>query len=363
MNFKKNLSLISKLPPNWSAYYFGWPKLLPVNLTINFTYSCNSRCLTCNVWRERVKELSLEEWKKIFKKIGPTPYWLTISGGEPFLRKNLAELAKAAHQYLRPAVINIPTNGLLYQIIPQEVEKILKRCPDSEIVINFSLDGIGKDHDRIRNIPGNFEKLLKSYQSVKKLKKKYCRLTVGFHTVISKYNVSKIPEICDFVLSLEPDQYITEIAEERVELGTIGRSISPSLKDYSRAIDYVSKMVARRKFYGLAKITEALRLEYYRLVKIILREKTQVVPCYAGLASAQISADGEVWPCCVRADNLGNLADHDYDFAQVWFGERAKTVRKSIKNKECYCPLANASYTNILLNPKILAKVIFNLVK
>jgi len=59
----------------------------------------------------------------------------------------------------------------------------------------------------------------------------------------------------------------------------------------------------------------------------------------------------------VRADNLGNLRDHDYDFKQIWFGEKIKEVRRSIAAKECHCPLANASYTNMLHDLPTLARV------
>jgi len=336
----------------WLARRTGFPKTLPTNLTLNVTYRCNSRCLTCNIWKKQADELSLTEWKKIFKNYNSRPFWLILSGGEPFLRRDLVELTRAGYHYLKPAVINIPTNGILYKTIPQKTKKILKNCPHSEIVINFSMDGVGKDHDKIRNTPGNFEKLIKSFQAVKELKRDYTNLTIGLHTVISKYNVKKIPKICDFALSLEPDQYITEIAEQRVELDTQNLDTAPSLKDYSRAIDYVSKKIFQRKFQGLAKATEALRPEYYQLVKKILRQKTQVIPCYAGWASAQISADGEVWPCCVRGDNLGNLRDNDYDFAKIWFSPGTKKVRRSIRNKECFCPLASTSYTNMILSPR-----------
>ncbi len=124
-----------------------------------------------------------------------------------------------------------------------------------------------------------------------------------------------------------------------------------------KAIDRLIVHVERRGFRGIAKITEAFRVEYYRLVKRILAEQTQVIPCYAGWASAQIYADGTVWPCCVRADDLGNLRDVDYDFGSIWFGKAAKEVRRSIAAKECHCPLANASYTNMLHHLPTVLKV------
>jgi hypothetical protein len=47
----------------------------------------------------------------------------------------------------------------------------------------------------------------------------------------------------------------------------------------------------------------------------------------------------------------------DYDFKRVWFSPEAERIRTSIRNRECYCPLANASYTNMLMHAPTLARV------
>jgi len=112
---------------------------------------------------------------------------------------------------------------------------------------------------------------------------------------------------------------------------------------------------------GFAKIAQAFRFEYYALVKKFLARNEQIIPCYAGISSAQISPDGEVWPCCVRADSMGNLRDYNYDFIAVWNSPEAAKIRSSIKNRECACPLANASYTNMLVHPASLFRVLRNL--
>ena len=108
-------------------------------------------------------------------------------------------------------------------------------------------------------------------------------------------------------------------------------------------------------------VVESLRLEYYELAARILEEKRQVIDCYAGWASAHLAPDGNLWGCCVRAESMGNLREHGYDFRPVWFGETAEAFRRSVKNKECACPLANASYTNLLLDVPSLARVTANM--
>lgn len=349
------LSVLARIPRYMLFRRFGVPKMMPLNLTLSPSTRCNSRCLTCNIWKKRENELTLEEWDKVLRSLGRTPYWFTLSGGEPFMYRHLVELAQLAYDHCRPGIINIPTNSLLYRQIPAQVGRIAHYCRDSQVIINLSLDGVGEKHDHIRGAPGNFEKFEITYRALRELD--LPNLNIGIHSVISNLNVDDVTELFDYAFGLKPDSYITEIAEERVELGTVGLGITPSAERYAGAIDQLVARVEGNKFHGLARITEAFRLEYYRLVKRILVEKRQVIGCYAGWASAQIYADGTVWPCCVRADNMGRLRDYDYDFRAIWFSSEADRIRRSIYNKECHCPLANAGYTNMLHHLPTLLKV------
>lgn len=340
---------------------FGYPKPLPLNLTVSLTYHCNSRCKTCNVWKKKVDELNLEEFDAIFKNIGKEPYIFTLSGGEPFLRKDIDEICLSIHNNCMPGIITIPTNGLLHNIIPGKVQKILENCPDTRIIINISLDGIGHKHDDIRCIVGNYEKTINTYKALKDLK--HPNLEIGIHTVISRFNVTEIQEIYKHFQTLCPDSYITEIAEERVELDTIGTGITPDIEDYHTIIDFVSGEMRKQNVSGISKLTKCFRLQYYDIVKKTLREKKQIIPCYAGYTSGHIAPNGDVWMCCIKADPIGNLRDSNYDLKKLWFGERAKDIRKSIKNGDCYCTLANASYTNMLCDIRSLSNVMLNMIR
>lgn len=335
--------------------------MLPMNLTLSVSYNCNSWCKTCNIHARKADELSLEEWQKIFAGMGKNPFWATISGGEPFLRQNLPELAQSLYDRCRPAIINIPTNGLLTKNIVDAVNRIATHCRNAQIVINVSIDEIGKKHDFIRGVPGSYRKALETFKALKNIP--VSNLSVGIHTVISRYNVERIPEIYKKLRSLNPDSYITEIAEEREELCTMDSEIAPSKEAYSGAVDYLTARLRREHFNGVGKITRAFRSEYYQTVKRVLEEHRQIIPCYAGFASAQIAPDGEVWMCCVKAQSIGNLRDFDYDLRKMWFSEKANFIRRGIKNGECYCPLANASYTNMLCNIRSLLQTGWNLVR
>ena len=305
---------------------------------------------------KRENELTLDEWDKVLGSLGKAPYWFTISGGEPLMYPHVVELAELVYKHCSPGVINIPTNAIL-PIIPERVERIAKACPDSQLIINLSLDGVGAKHDYIRGIAGNFAKFEERLAQLLSLRKRLKNLTVGIHSVVSVFSVGHLDELMAYADKSGADQFITEIAEPRVELDTVGLPITPKPEDYSKAIDRLIAYVENKQFAGVARMTEAIRVEYYKLVKRILQEKDQVIDCYAGWVSAQIYADGSVWPCCVRADKVGNLRDHGYDFKEIWFGEKIKEARRSIAAKECHCPLANASYTNILHDIPTLARV------
>lgn len=355
------LKVISKVPSYVLFRIIGWPRLLPMNLTLSVSYRCNSHCKTCNIHERKADELSLDEWKKIFKGLGHGVFWVTMSGGEPFLRNDLPEIVYSVYDECRPAIINIPTNGVLVERIPEMVVEIAEYCRQAQVVINVSIDDIEEKHDSIRGVPGNYERALRTFTALKRIDLQ--NLSIGVHTVISRFNVDRIPAVYDTLSDLHPDSYITEIAEEREELCTVGSGITPSPEEYKKAIDYLLVRLQKDHFAKVGRITRAFRIEYYQMVKRVLSERRQIIPCYAGFASAQVSPDGDVWMCCVKAQSVGNLRDNGYDFKKVWFSQKAELARKSIKNGECFCPLANASYTNMLHNPRSLSRVLLNFVR
>ncbi|MGI6716005.1 MAG: hypothetical protein ACOX3X_02260 [Eubacteriales bacterium] len=68
--------------------------------------------------------------------------------------------------------------------------------------------------------------------------------------MISLFNVDSFPSIATELMRLEPDSYITEIAEERVELDTIGANITPSLIAYKSAIDFLIHRIKNGSYKG-----------------------------------------------------------------------------------------------------------------
>lgn len=359
----RRLPILASLASYRVAHATGLGLRLPLNLTVSVTYSCPSRCKTCDIWQKKVDDLSCDEYAKIFRTLDRVPIWVTVSGGDQFIRKDLPEIVRLIRTEIGPSIINIPMNGVITERIFQLLPRIVEESRGSQLVLNLSVDEIGEAHDEIRGAERNFEKVLLAAELIHDLKRTYEHVVLGVHTVVSRFNVHRIPEIEREARALfKPDSYITEVAENRVELGTTAKDIAPDPADYRRAIAHLKNTIrAGRSLHPVARLVQSLRLEYYDLAAQILEEKRQVIDCYAGWASAQLAPDGHVWGCCVRAESLGNVRDYGYDFKTVWFGPSADAFRKSVRAKECACPLANASYTNLLLDAPSLARVAVNM--
>lgn len=282
-------------------------------------------------------------------------YFFNISGGCPFLRKDLKEIIILAANILKPSIIHIPTNCLAPAKILRMTEDILEwlkqNKPDVKLTIKPSFDGIGEKHDEIRGVKGNYEKLLKTYSGLKKLKIAYPNLEVGLGTVISKMNYDHIDKIIEKIHELEPDSYINEIAENRDEMFNVKSDIMPNHEEYASAVAKFEKYYSNLD-KGKKSLKILLRTIYYREVIRYLEGKKERFDCYAGISNCHIDPYGNLWACCILGNSkpLGNLREENYDFRTVWHSEQAKDVLRSIKNKECNCPLANQFYSNVLLN-------------
>ena len=216
---------LGRIPAYWLSRYLGAPAPQPLNLTVSVTGDCNSKCATCRIWQKKSgREFTLSEFEKTFDSMSCI-YWLTLSGGEPLLREDLADVAAAAYARLRPEIINVPTNGLASDTA-SKVREIARRCPNSKVVVNVSFDGAGREGDEIRGVKGAANSAAATVRTLKALDEP--NLVVGVHSVISKFNVDGLPELFDAVMNLAPDSYVTEVAEERVELGNVGSKVAPS---------------------------------------------------------------------------------------------------------------------------------------
>jgi len=367
---------LTELLPKTINYWFARKKFIkatrPITLTFSVTGMCQSMCKTCHIGThfhdnpEKIKKLDLkiEEIEKFFKSLGYT-YFLNISGGEPYLRNDLVDVIEIAMQYLKPKIVHIPTNAFL----PEKIEKVTVKILDvisqynakTPLTVKPSVDGIEGKHDEIRGLKGNFKRLGETIRRLKAVEKDYSNFHLELGTVVSNFNIADLDEIEDWVQEQGVQTYRNEIAEQREEFFNIGEEITPSHEVYEKLMinfkDKIKKNLINKR--SLTKITESMRLIYYELAVKILREKRQVLPCYAGISNIHLNYDGDVWPCCVLGyrHSMGNIRGYDFDYDVLYDSPNSKAVRRYIKDKNCYCPLANQAYSNMLMSVSYLMKI------
>jgi MoaA/NifB/PqqE/SkfB family radical SAM enzyme len=348
-------SVLARAPLFRLGRSLGAPLTLPASLTVNVLYACNSRCRTCNIYETHAEVLTLAEYERIFQSVGRAVRWVTFTGGEPFLRRDLSDIVLAFNRHCEPAVINIPTNGSFPDRVEEAIERIAAVVHPRSVIVNLSIDEVEHAHDALRGLKGNWQLAMQTAEVLRRLKNRHDNLVFGINTVISRYNEDRFAEIAARVDLLEPDSYVAESAGRRVELGTAQADFSPSRDGLLRALRLM-RTRSRRAVRMIDALVASLRAEYYRVLERHTLEQREILPCYAAITSAHLMPEGKVWACCVLGEELGQLRQVDYDFPTLWYNARAREIRARIKRDRCHCSLANQTYMNLLVNPRSLVR-------
>src|SRR2546423_3368811 len=111
----------------------------PVYLILGLTYDCNSFCRTCFNWEQLRKnkehELSFEELQKTFASLGDLLF-VVMSGGEPFLPRDLPHVCALLARPNHVQQNTIPTRAIAPDLIAPSVEATPQRCPHTQIVVH-----------------------------------------------------------------------------------------------------------------------------------------------------------------------------------------------------------------------------------
>ncbi|MCC6547342.1 radical SAM protein [Candidatus Sumerlaeota bacterium] len=119
----------------------------PRMLTYTVSFSCNARCIMCDSWKmDSPNELTTDEVSRIFDQL-PELDFVRLTGGEPFVRKDMLELANLTQRKLKPFVLHVTTNGFLTSRIMEFCEKRDRTTP---LAILVSLDGTKTKHNHVR---------------------------------------------------------------------------------------------------------------------------------------------------------------------------------------------------------------------
>lgn len=302
--------------------------------------------------QENGNELSLAEIEKISSSLGSL-LWLAFSGGEIFLRSDIAEIAKIFYRENRPTFILLPTNGLLPEVIAEKTEEILRACEKSNIVVKLSIDGIGEENDALRGVKGAFEKTLMTCEMLAKLQERYRNIDLGVNTVFTSANQERMGDILDFVKGMKGVRTHT-VSLARGDLSDESLK-NVDLEKYNETIGKLefSHKNEKRGVYGFsgARLKTAQDIVQRRLIYATAKEKVKHTECYAGKLTAVLTETGDVYPCESFNSRIGNVRESGYDIRKMLNGPKGREIVAEIGEKGCFCTHECYTMMNTLFNP------------
>ena len=306
---------------------------------------CNLKCGHCFYWGSLNKndDFTFDEVIAFAREYGKFEN-LNLSGGEPFLRKELGEICRFFITNNRVKQIYIPTNAYFTDKMQQQIEEILKEPALQLLVIEISLDGMAGYHNRLRGDMQSFEKAMESYKMLEALQKKDERLRIHSISTVTSENADEIRELTNFLYQQCPSMDHHNIAMVRGEKRNQTLQ-APQLEVYCDLWKEVDILWKDREKGRFGSIVEPM-LQWAK--RKITTQRQQVIPCLAGILSAVVYANGDISFCEFR-NPLGNLRKKG--FFEIWHSPEAEQVRRDIKKKSCYCTNEVFLWPSIVFQP------------
>jgi MoaA/NifB/PqqE/SkfB family radical SAM enzyme len=318
------------------------------------TSVCNARCAHCFYPINAGKnELTLAEIDRFVSTLPPIRL-LLISGGEPFLRRDLPEIIRVYFERCGVFDVGVPTNGFAAVEIAGMVERICSFSPELSLGVSVSIDGFRDFHDRVRAVPGLYDRAFASLESLLELARSTPNLTVGVTTVFMRDNQAEVEDFCRFVYErYRPSHH---------SLGLIrGDAWDPRLKDgldidryerLSRWLDARYPPVEARTGWRGAR-TRARREVNRRRFEYVARQARGgdfEGFCLAGEREFVLTEDGTVHGCELIGMPLGNVREAGYDFAAIRRGGAAAEFVDQKHDRLCRCTHECNARTMILFD-------------
>lgn len=337
-------------------------------LTLFVTNRCNARCDHCFYWdslNDGSEELGIDQWRTLLGSLQAPLNTLRLSGGEPFLRRDIPELFRFVDDHAIAAKLSIPTHGML-DLVPR-VTAMAESARHTRLNVSISLDGFAERHNRFRKIPKGFDKAIANLRQL-----------VALEGRVDKFNVSVSMSLArDFALAeeggageaerltrfLRDDVGVRSIGYDHIrnahldvfglppaldagfEPPPVGRSnelpgksrehVRPEADLHLRPdeMDAVNTRLARHAE------TRADRITFQRMTMQvrIKRERARLVDCLAGYIDCVVYPDGGV-AVCEMSKPFANLHDHDLNLHRLLHSEAADKARAQTRGCACTHP-------------------------
>ncbi|HEX5701916.1 MAG TPA: radical SAM protein [Pyrinomonadaceae bacterium] len=314
------------------------------------TSRCNSLCRTCFYHNElnQPGDMTFAQIEKVSRTMPPiTDLWL--SGGEPTLRHDASEIIDLFVRNNGVQRLIIPTNGLVKDRVYAIVDDALGRHSSMHLYLNVALDGYGETHDRIRGVPGHWQKTLDCIEALYPLKEKYGeRLRLNVNTVVCADNYTEIEKLGEFMWSNYglDGQYFNIVRGETLvgdEIKQVPAHVLPKMYAYISQLTkhYGDRMFAdddaSRRFVKNVAYVGTITTHYRTQHENFAKSTAWPFACTAGQTIAVIDYNGDVRACELR-QKFGSLRDHEYDFGALWASqERTGELNEIDGGKACWC--------------------------
>ena len=298
-------------------------KHLPLSVHFDLTYRCNERCVHCYLDHDDHGELTTAECLNVLDELARAgALFLTLSGGEIFLRPDLYEILSEARRLHFD--ISLKSNALL--VTPERAAR-LREFGVRRVQISVYSD-VSAVHDAITKVPGSLERTLAAIPILLEhglQVKLACPLMqenlTAYRGVMALAEQLGVPYVIDLTITPMMDGSSGPLAHRASVSSLLPVLRNPVLHACKPqpAAEAAATMDALPPAFGSAASSGIESNAYEDL------------PCSAGHNSCYISPYGDVFPCVQLPQPAGNLRREKFN--DIWYGspklERLRAIRES----------------------------------
>jgi len=298
-------------------------KIIPYKVLVELTNKCNSKCLTCDIWKipqEKWITLEIVKFQIFTKKMGKHLKWLAFSGGEVSLVTNFNEFVQTLKSNSKSLkIVTFTTNGLNPERILANA-LLLKKELNCTVFITISLDGNQEFHDKIRGVEGNYAKARKTFDLLSN-----AGIWCHFGITVSNENADFLIENAKEVLK---DTRAVTISHEG------GLFLNAKINNSESDLKIIKALKVINKQYRVKSVGEILIKLYLKIGIRFLEAKRSknVIKCDVGNSSIHLHGDGSISPCMyLEAFTTINNGFSIEDFSN----SKAMELKKRAKKGDC----------------------------
>ena len=281
------------------------------------TYRCNAKCNMCDVWKFPTKpeeEIGLDVYEKL-----PDMFFTNITGGEPFVRKDLPEIVALLRKKTKRIVIS--TNGFF----TDRIIALCEKYPD--LGIRISIEGSQATNDTIRGIPEGSERTERTLLKLREMGIK----DIGFAMTVQDVNAKDLVGLYEKAEGLGYEFATATLHNSHYFCKTTNR-----INDKPMVIGEFERLIDR--LIRSNKVKQWFRAYFnYGLINYIQGNK-RFLPCEMGQDGFFVDPFGDILACngMDKKMPMGNLKAQTWD--EIWNSAEAVKVRDAVKvcRKNCW---------------------------